>query len=278
MSMRRFDDALAVYTEYRKSGEETWSVDTRMDMAKCYRQKGEIDSARHILEGLADTSTASYRPYILTDLALLRAIGAQYLTTALKLAEKAQAELNSPDDWVIEPLLRLQYASGKMDDAAKSLEQLGGWWRWGKSSHPYRKAQLAAVTGLSGASQYLDDAISSLTRLTRGEWMDADLGDASAFLALALARAKKRDEARQELKRALKLEPEREDIAYHAACAYSLIGDTVLALQWLETAIKRGYQELWWARVDPDLDPLRKLPRFQEIMNDWDTRLRKLFD
>jgi len=277
MSMRRYDDALAVYTEFRRSGEETESVYNSRAIAKCYRQKGKIDSARHLLEGLADSSTGADRPYILMDLALIRAIGAQDLTTALELAERAQAELNTPEDRMTEPLLRLQYASGKIDDAAKSLEELGSFWTWGNASRHYRKAQLAA-TGSSGASRYLDEAISSLTRLSRGESRFLGISDATAFLALALALAEKPDESAREIKRALKLEPEREDIAYDAACAYSLIGDTALALQWLETAVKRGYQELWWARVDPDLDPLRKFPRFQEIMNDWDTRLRKLFD
>jgi hypothetical protein len=55
-----------------------------------------------------------------------------------------------------------------------------------------------------------------------------------------------------------------------------LCGDTDQALDWLETALERGYQRLWWARVDPDLDPLRNLPRFQEIMTDWDTRIQAL--
>jgi len=93
-----------------------------------------------------------------------------------------------------------------------------------------------------------------------------------------LAHAGKIDSARRQIKWTLKLEPERADIAYNTACTFSLIGDTTLALQWLGTAIKRGYQELWWARVDPDLDPLRKLNRFQNIMNDWDSRLRKLLE
>jgi hypothetical protein len=44
------------------------------------------------------------------------------------------------------------------------------------------------------------------------------------------------------------------------------------------TGNKRGLQELWWARVDPNLDSLRELPRFQEIMTDWDRRLRAMID
>jgi non-specific serine/threonine protein kinase len=285
MSMRRFDDALAVYTEYRESGEEIWPADNSLAMAGCYKQKGAMDSARHILEGLADTSLRIYRPLILVDLAKLQAIETQDLTIAIELAERALAEQDVPNEWVTQTLLLskvlFQYAGGKLDDIEKSLQELQSFTI--DVAIPYRKAQIAAATNSGNAQLYLDHAIFNLTRMSRGEYfwvggIGVLIGDASAYCALALARAGKRDEAQQEIKRALKLEPEREDIAYHAACAYSLIGDTTLALKWLETAVKRGYQEFWWARVDPDLDPLRKLPRFQEIMNDWDTRLRKLFD
>lgn len=60
------------------------------------------------------------------------------------------------------------------------------------------------------------------------------------------------------------------------ACTHSLTGDTDQALDWLETAVEKGHQELWWARVDPDLDPLRELPRFKQIMTDWDSRIQAL--
>jgi tetratricopeptide (TPR) repeat protein/TolB-like protein len=282
ISMRRFDDALAVYTELRESGQETWSVDNSMYMAECYRQKGEINSARHLLEGLVDTSTASYHPNILVDLALLEAVSDRDLESALQLAERSQAELSTPDDWVTERLLLLQYAGGKMAEAAKTLERLE-LYSFPRPFALYRKAQIAAAIGSGNAGSYLDYAVSNLTRLARGQWFwQGGIGivwaEASTFRALALARAGKQDEARQEIKRALKLEPERADIAYNAACAYSLIGDTTLALQWLQTAVDRGHLELWWARVDPDLDPLREMPHFKAIMTDWDRRIQAMLE
>jgi len=276
MSMRRFDNALSALAEERQSGEETFSIQNTMLMAKCYRQKGVIDSARHLLEELVDLSTGVDRPNVFVQLALLQVIGARDLKAALELAERASAEqTNSMYDYVSEPLLRLQYASGQTDDVVKTLQEMGFPWL---GSTRYRKAQLAAVTCSSGASAYFEEVISSLTRLTRGEHNWGDVGSASAFLALALARAGKPVEAAREIKRAIKLEPEREDITYNAACAYSLMGDTALALQWLETAVERGHLELWWARVDPDLNPLRELPRFKEIMNDWDRRIQTLLE
>jgi adenylate cyclase len=93
---------------------------------------------------------------------------------------------------------------------------------------------------------------------------------------LASAHLGNPERARNEIEYAIRLEPERADIAYYAAAAYSLIGDAALALQWLETAVERGHQDLWWARVDPDLDSLRELPRFKEIMDEWDRRIEAL--
>ncbi|MDI6766672.1 MAG: protein kinase [Bacteroidota bacterium] len=285
MSMRRFDSALAVYTEYRRSGEEISANEISRLMAECYKQKGEIDRARHILEGLADSLTGLSRSFMLRDLALLQAISARDLISALKLAEKAQAELNRSDDRITELLLCLQYASRRASEAAQSVEKLGYQTgsafgsRYGLIYFPtYRRAQIAAAIGSSNAIEYLSDAISILTRLRNGRYNHARISDAAACLAMALGRAGKNNSARQQIEWALKLEPERADIAYNAACAYSLIGDTALALQWLETAVKRGHQELWWARVDPDLNPLRTLKSFQKIMSDWDNNIRKILE
>jgi tetratricopeptide (TPR) repeat protein len=281
MSMRRFDDALTVFNELKRSGKEVWNIDQTLEMAECYRLQGEINSARHLLEESVNVSSNWYRAVIFRNLALLQAISARDLTPAIKLITKAQAELNGPDDWITETMMRLQYASGKVDEALKSLQRLRYfWWGYGEqSNYRYRIAQLKATSGSIDARNYLNEAISNLTRMVRGEWSNGqNVDDASAYLAMALARAGRVDSARQQINWALKLEPERADIAYNAACAYTLVGDTTLALQWLKTAVKRGHQELWWARVDPDLDPLRKLSRFQNIMNDWDSRLRKLLE
>jgi adenylate cyclase len=53
--------------------------------------------------------------------------------------------------------------------------------------------------------------------------------------------------------------------AYNAACSYAVTGETGNALAHLEKALAdRRYVKA--AGTDPDLDPLRDLPRFQEIL------------
>ena len=118
----------------------------------------------------------------------------------------------------------------------------------------------------------------ALLMATRARASDRDLGLARCLCAMAAARLGNTARVHEEIQYATRLEPERADIAYNAACAYSLIGDTDLALQWLATAVDRGHQELWWARVDPDLEPLRELPGFKAIMNDWDSRIQALLE
>jgi len=53
--------------------------------------------------------------------------------------------------------------------------------------------------------------------------------------------------------------------AYNAACSYAVLGETGKALSYLEKALgDRRYIKA--AATDPDLDPLRGLPRFQEML------------
>ena len=273
-SMRRYDDALAVYREYRESGEETGPVSITLAMARCFRQKGAIDSSRQLLEELMQTATGADQPYILRNLSLLRAIGSRDLEAGLKLAEKASDQQNKPESYVTETLLRLQFASGRWEEIGETFEQVKA--VTVTPSFSYHRAQLAAVTGIGNAEMFLEQAIANLTRMSRGKYSASYLCNGSSYRALALSRLGDSDEAAREVMRSLRLEPERADIAYNAACTYSLLGDTSLALQWLETAVERGHLELWWARVDPDLDPLRELPRFNEIMKDWDNRIQAM--
>ncbi len=277
MSMRRYDDALDALTECRKSGEEIQTMWNTLLMAECYVQKGQFDIAWQILRSSTEeTATIYERCFALLQQASLQAVVDQDLTAALVLAERAQKQARTSNNWANTLVLRLQYAAGQLDDAAGTIELIGPSGTWSGDDF-YRKAQLAAVTGSEDADLYLDQSLIDLAHLTRAHlYWGPELGVPVSYYALALIRDGRQDEAREEVVRALKLEPQRADVAYIAACAYSLLGDTTLALQWLQTAVDRGYLELWWATVDPDLDPLRNYPRFKTIMTDWDKRVKAM--
>ena len=68
--------------------------------------------------------------------------------------------------------------------------------------------------------------------------------------------------------RALAIDPEDVLVQYNVACIYSRLGKIEEALELLERSLPRTGQE-WsrWVRHDSDLDPLRKHPRFQRILD-----------
>ncbi|MCZ6794534.1 MAG: hypothetical protein O7J95_13070 [Planctomycetota bacterium] len=54
---------------------------------------------------------------------------------------------------------------------------------------------------------------------------------------------------------------------YNLACAYSLGGEAREALEALEASIKAGFHDAEHMENDPDLEPIRGLPRFQEVID-----------
>ena len=86
-------------------------------------------------------------------------------------------------------------------------------------------------------------------------------------------------EAFEKLEAALKSQPKDFDLAYNAACAYSLASQALgrkdpakrrvladRAIGVLKTAIENGYSDYSHMQEDADLDPIRGLPAFGEIM------------
>ncbi|WP_305156462.1 tetratricopeptide repeat protein [uncultured Muribaculum sp.] len=53
---------------------------------------------------------------------------------------------------------------------------------------------------------------------------------------------------------------------YDAACFYSRIGDVEMAINHLKTTLDKGFKRFYHIRHDDDLEELRKMPNFEEIM------------
>lgn len=53
---------------------------------------------------------------------------------------------------------------------------------------------------------------------------------------------------------------------YNLACSFALLGRIDEAFATLDKAVAIGYREADWARKDPDLDTLRKDPRFPGML------------
>jgi len=63
-----------------------------------------------------------------------------------------------------------------------------------------------------------------------------------------------------------KLLPNNEIVYYNLACSYSLLGKIDKAFEALKKAILLGYVDFDYFFKDPDLENLRKDPRFKEIL------------
>jgi adenylate cyclase len=71
-------------------------------------------------------------------------------------------------------------------------------------------------------------------------------------------------------KQALMLEPGDPMVLYNVACIQCLAGQPELALDTLEQAVKVGLTQKEWLMQDSNLDPIRALTRFQDIMKQLD--------
>jgi non-specific serine/threonine protein kinase len=89
---------------------------------------------------------------------------------------------------------------------------------------------------------------------------------AHMFFALALVRGGQIETAKEKAVRAIELSPNDPLMYYNAACFYSNVGDTSLALQSLKNAVTSGYGFYEWIKRDPDLDNIRNEPEYIEIM------------
>jgi tetratricopeptide (TPR) repeat protein len=89
---------------------------------------------------------------------------------------------------------------------------------------------------------------------------------AATMRAVALCRLGRPEEGLHWGERALEIDPEDAGIFYNVACLYSLEGIPDKAIHCLEVALEKGFSNLEWFEKDPDLEPLREDPRFQELL------------
>lgn len=74
------------------------------------------------------------------------------------------------------------------------------------------------------------------------------------------------EKGRQRLEQAVALRPRDFAVLYNAACGFANMGELDKALDLFDRAVDTGQGFRGWFEHDPDLDPLRPLPRFQQIL------------
>jgi TolB-like protein/Flp pilus assembly protein TadD len=115
-----------------------------------------------------------------------------------------------------------------------------------------KEAQDAALRGVNRAKRHLELNPDDTRALNLGLGGLADLGRA--------------DEVKQFARRSLAIDGENPDTLYNVACGYAKIGEPNRAMECLEHAAMHGMAIGAWAENDSDLDSLKDLPRFQQLI------------
>ncbi len=91
--------------------------------------------------------------------------------------------------------------------------------------------------------------------------------DARVNLGIVLWGLGRKAEAVEQYKQVLNNEPDyNPSLDYNIACYYALAGQTRQGMEWLKKAIDHGHNNRELIQTDPDLENLRKLPEFLELL------------
>src|SRR5207244_7838577 len=111
-------------------------------------------------------------------------------------------------------------------------------------------------------------SLEALDRIQR--WLEINPRDPRALYlgGLRYVELGRGEEGRPWIERALAFAPDDSFALYNSACFYSLLGEPNRALDLLERMAQTGQANTSkdWMINDPDLDPIRDSPRFQEIL------------
>ena len=60
---------------------------------------------------------------------------------------------------------------------------------------------------------------------------------------------------------------------YDAACLYSIMNEKELALKHLDLSFQKGYRDFNHIKVDDDMDNIRELPEFKNLVQKYGGRI-----
>jgi tetratricopeptide (TPR) repeat protein len=162
---------------------------------------------------------------------------------------------------------RARFAQGHFEDSATLLLKAAE-----VRPDDYQALTTAAMAArrLGQQERFRQMAEEVLRRIDRR--LEIDPNDARAIYLGAdhlLLLGRERDRAEKMIERSLEIDPEDGIAVYNAACFYALADDADKSLNWLERAatMQHGFALRDWIANDPDLDSVRTLPRFQEIVS-----------
>jgi len=134
---------------------------------------------------------------------------------------------------------------------------------------------LTCYTALGNPAGTHRSARLALVRAESALAHDPNNGAVIGYSAYALATLGETERAKQQMARALLIDPDNLNMRYNFACALSVhLKETEAAIEMLEPVLAQfagGF--IQHARVDPDLDPIRHDPRFEAMIAAAEARL-----
>ncbi len=114
----------------------------------------------------------------------------------------------------------------------------------------------------------------TLARAEKITTQEPDNGMALGYVVNSLCFLGNAERAKEFAKRAMLLDPDNLTMRYNFACGFAQLREFEVVLDLLAPVFERDAAEtVNWAKVDPDLDGVRDLPRFKSMMEKADARL-----
>lgn len=122
-----------------------------------------------------------------------------------------------------------------------------------------------------GARKAAEQAMQRIEKILAA---DPEHGDALQYGATTWIRLGRPNKALDWAERALKLDPASLNLRYNMACAMVQMGRFDRAIELIEpVADAANRQSIEWIKVDTDLDPIRRSPRFKSLLERAEARL-----
>lgn len=130
---------------------------------------------------------------------------------------------------------------------------------------------------LRGRAEWaLGDTAKARQSFERGLALDT-VPNTESIAHYALFYIGKTDEARQWIDTIMKNNKCSAGDYYDAACIYTLLGDTTIALDYLQQALEKGYVDFAHIHADSDLDNIRELSRFKTLVAEYEQKLAERY-
>ena len=166
---------------------------------------------------------------------------------------------------------RLYFMQSRYADAIRFNEKAAALMETDFSSVSILLTCYKAIGDVAGTRNAAQRVLARAEKITTQE---PDNGLALGYVVNSLCTLGQAERAKDLAKRAMLLEPDNLTMRYNFACGFAGLGEIDDALDLLGPVFERDAAEtVNWAKVDPDLDALRKLPRFTAMMEQADARL-----